>query len=625
MSSSPRFWQKLGIGKQHKSTSSSTANSADNQSQDGAFLQSSISFYHHQQMNHTDDNHENMIINNNMNNGKQVKRFSSNISLRHRASSASLYQLQQQQQQPSSEKQIRRTSYMKPLKRIDPDSSFMPINISIKSNQDMVVEAQQHSIRKMPSSIGTTSKLPTSGLPTRKQSCIDISNTNNSRITPPPPPSAPRLKKTKSNQSLMSTSTTTSAGSRPSVEYSSNNNIKSNSNSSRLRQPSPAISHTKLLVRSESNSSLHQHVNKKKSLPKIPPPPPSATNSSSGNDEDDETKSFLTRTSSNGSTATTDKRSSRRKSSLVEKRKKSIAAVNDQCGDNFVMDMLRDELEREKSSAKALQGQKDAISKDLDYFCNLVDEVTEEKDEYKRKYEEEKNQNKQLQKTIRDLESRASSSSSMTSRDCSGEAIAQLQTELQSLQQQTTEEQYAYYSNLQYKNEEINVLKTELKQAQRQIQVLRKTMEQMLKAEGGGNDDFEPRKSFIMTAPTTEKGDHKCLLLQTGYHPDHNNSTSPPSPLPCYHNELHDDDVLSISSKDSHHSNKSHHQLKLQYEFLKYDAHDNHQMSSLAKRRSEDFSKKIAMSRRRKDQLEEMLGEVDTQLNRVKQKIRPSP
>ena len=117
--------------------------------------------------------------------------------------------------------------------------------------------------------------------------------------------------------------------------------------------------------------------------------------------------------------------------------------------------------------------------------------------------------------------------------------------------------------------------------------------------------------SFIMTEPATAKGDHKCLLLQTGYHPDHSNATSPPSPLPCYHNELHDDDVLSISSKDSYHSN----QLKLQYEFLKYDDQDNHQLSSLAKRRSEDFSKKIAMSRRRKDQLEEMLGEVDTQLN----------
>lgn len=330
-----------------------------------------------------------------------AKYNSSNISLRHRASSASLYQLQQQQQQqqPSPEKQIRRSSYMKPLKRIDPGKYLNSCDfqlcksicqITISYNRQLIyadkyqhqfesrhryvaatimqsrhiliqrnIEAQQHSIRKMPSSIGSVSKLPTtSGLPTRKQSCIDISNTSNNRITPPPPTSTPsRLKKTKSNQSLMSTSTTTSAGSRPSVEY----NNKSNSNSSRLRQPSPAISHTKLLVRSDSNSSLHQHVNKKKSLPKIPPPPPSTTNSSSGNDEDDETKSFLTRTSSNGSTATIDKRSSRRKSSLVEKRKKSAAAVNDQYGDNFIVDMLKDELEREKSSAKALQGQKDGI------------------------------------------------------------------------------------------------------------------------------------------------------------------------------------------------------------------------------------------------------------------------
>lgn len=30
------------------------------------------------------------------------------------------------------------------------------------------------------------------------------------------------------------------------------------------------------------------------------------------------------------------------------------------------------------------------------------------------------------------------------------------------------------------------------------------------------------------------------------------------------------------------------------------------------------------MSRRRKDQLEEMLGEVDSQLNKVKQKMRPA-
>lgn len=45
-----------------------------------------------------------------------------------------------------------------------------------------------------------------------------------------------------------------------------------------------------------------------------------------------------------------------------------------------------------------------AIAKDLDYFCTLVDEVTEEKDEYKGKYEEEKAQNDELRKSLEKLE-----------------------------------------------------------------------------------------------------------------------------------------------------------------------------------------------------------------------------
>lgn len=57
------------------------------------------------------------------------------------------------------------------------------------------------------------------------------------------------------------------------------------------------------------------------------------------------------------------------------------------------------------------------------------------------------------------------------------------------MQQQATEDQYVYYNNLQYKNDEINKLKDDLKQAQSQIQVLRKTMEQLLKADGKDYDN----------------------------------------------------------------------------------------------------------------------------------------
>jgi predicted RNase H-like nuclease (RuvC/YqgF family) len=68
------------------------------------------------------------------------------------------------------------------------------------------------------------------------------------------------------------------------------------------------------------------------------------------------------------------------------------------------------------------------------------------------------------------------------------------------LQQQATEDQYVYYNNLQHKNNEISKLKGDLKQAHRQIQVLRKTMEQLLKADGKDFDDnssFDNRKRYL--------------------------------------------------------------------------------------------------------------------------------
>ncbi|KAI8981543.1 hypothetical protein BDB01DRAFT_171643 [Pilobolus umbonatus] len=175
-----------------------------------------------------------------------------------------------------------------------------------------------------------------------------------------------------------------------------------------------------------------------------------------------------------------------------------------------------------------------------------------------------------------------------------------------------------YYNNIQSKNDEINKLKADLRQSQIQLQVLRKTMEQMLKADGREvfyEDDFEykltKKKSFY------ENDDNRCLLLQTGYQPDHLSAsslsskgsntnkptTNPPSPTPCY-----------LPSEDDS-----------PYGFLNDPfvmESDTQQRFSLAKRKSEDFTKKLELSRRRKDQIEEMLGEVDSQLSRVKQKIR---
>jgi hypothetical protein len=110
----------------------------------------------------------------------------------------------------------------------------------------------------------------------------------------------------------------------------------------------------------------------------------------------------------------------------------------------------------------------------------------------------------------------------------------------------------------------------------------------------------------------------KYLLLQTGYHPDHqsqsstssNNTattttrptTSPPSPTPtpCYATTPTvttedrrratttdaDEDLLSITSKESYHSNhyRPNRHYSQQYDFLKYDKDDDF-LASLPKRK----------------------------------------
>ncbi|GAA5813581.1 hypothetical protein MFLAVUS_007064 [Mucor flavus] len=545
MSSSPRFWQKLGLGKQSKNSSTSTSNSGADR-KEGLSMQSSISFNNVREATLADSTE------------KQAKRFS-NMSLRHRASSASLNQQMTSNSPP--DKLLRRGSYMKPLRRIDPEeSNYLKLNDSYNTSNihDRVTSSrispdlyQQRKLQK----------------PTRKPSIADMSQSVN----------------------------------RSSTEQKQ---------TSKLRQPSPAIAHAKLLSRSESSSSVNSTmtVSKKKKNNNIP----KLSHSSSG---DDDTKS-LTRSSSNGSTVERNKRKS-----SIEKRKSKQDPVPVAPGQDFMIDMLKDELEKEKASSRSLQGQKEAISKDLDYFCNLVDEVTEEKDTFKQKYEQEKLQNEELKQSLEKLKGVSSKGAPTAS---------QLKIELETVQQRATEEQYVYYNNLQFKTDENNKLRHDLKQAQRQIQVLRKTMEQMLRADGKDFDD-----NFIVDEELSQKsaamfdGGEKYLLLQTGYHPDQQSpvsphlarpTTNPPSPTPCYSAFSHDDDedLLSTTSKESYQSGP----LRQHYDFLKYDIKDDE--ASHAKRKSAEYSKKIAMSRRRKDQLEEMLGEVDSQLNKVKQKMRPS-
>lgn len=98
-------------------------------------------------------------------------------------------------------------------------------------------------------------------------------------------------------------------------------------------------------------------VSKKKKNNNIP----KLSHSSSG---DDDTKS-LTRSSSNGSTVERNKRKS-----SIEKRKSKQDPVPVAPGQDFMIDMLKDELEKEKASSRSLQGQKEGKQITL-YHCNI--------------------------------------------------------------------------------------------------------------------------------------------------------------------------------------------------------------------------------------------------------------
>ncbi|CAO3700068.1 unnamed protein product [Rhizopus stolonifer] len=182
-------------------------------------------------------------------------------------------------------------------------------------------------------------------------------------------------------------------------------------------------------------------------------------------------------------------------SASISKKKSLTQLANDrpECTDTHdllaTVKSLKEELEKEKALSRSLQGQKEAISKDLDYFCTLSDEITEERDQLKL-------ENEQLRRTIQEQRS-------------GNQQDNKWKEKLENMRRQTVEEQYAYNNNLQYKKDEISKLKIDLKEAHCQMQVLRNTMEQMLKADG---KDFEKlQKKTVYDAPMD-------LLLQKEYH-----------------------------------------------------------------------------------------------------------
>ncbi|KAI7905479.1 uncharacterized protein BX663DRAFT_283870 [Cokeromyces recurvatus] len=371
----------------------------------------------------------------------------------------------------------------------------------------------------------------------------------------------PRMIRTKSHQSNVSVTSSTNNTSSQSPPTLASASSGSSENQSRQQTR-----------RSESSSSL---------------------SSFSDDSENNENRScYLARKLSNESvllSPAAEKRLSSNTSTIPRKNKQAMK-------EDMII-MLQNELKKEKSFIQSLQGQKEAIAKDLDYFCKLVDDITDEKDEFKRKYDEEKLQNELLRNVIADMEANnAIANKSNVSNESLMLTISEMKKETIDLKQQLSNDKCLYTQDLGLKNNEINQLKAHLEQTQRQIQILRKTMEQLLKTDGKTFSDDIHEFSKELTRK-------RSFMIEQKYYEDYlNKSKDEYSFLPssCYPNQY----VIPFNRTDN--------------------SIDNQQRPTSLRSMPEDFSIKMELSKRRKEQLKEILGEVDSQLNKVKRKVRPS-
>ncbi|KAI7887160.1 hypothetical protein K492DRAFT_32023 [Lichtheimia hyalospora FSU 10163] len=308
---------------------------------------------------------------------------------------------------------------------------------------------------------------------------------------------------------------------------------------------------------------------------------------------------------------------------------------------------LLQELEKERSIVKVLQGQKEAVAKDLDYFSQMLDDLMEEKESLQQKYEEEKEKNKTREEDLNVLMDKLKMSNN-TARDKSYQ-VDQWKSDIEQLQKDAQEERDTLKETLKQKDtalrnqdhelkekehiiqekdrqlaekdHEIDRLKTELAQSHDQISLLRSTMDQLMKAQA-------------LSSQQQSQDDTNTHHQQRGSLPPSPSTRSSTSSIPIkQQQQQYNTPQSSVTSGESDVSSHRKQPTRFYEEVNELDR----ELLKLTKEKEKVYRSKLQsdyskiplsgggpMSRRRKEELEEMLDEVDSQLSRVKQKIRRS-
>ncbi|KAI8370374.1 uncharacterized protein BYT42DRAFT_582156 [Radiomyces spectabilis] len=339
--------------------------------------------------------------------------------------------------------------------------------------------------------------------------------------------------------------------------------------------------------------------------------------------------------------------------------------------DASVIQSLQKELEQERSIVMVLQRQKQAIAKDLDYFSQTVDELTTVNGTLKQQLEQEKINNKQKEEDLNVLLEKLKAANASAREQSSmvdqiqGElesAHTEIQEEREKLQrcqmdlrdkneesetlktrlQEKDEQVISLKSQLYAKSEETDSLKSQLQQAHEQLQILKSTIEQLVKMQQSMNiarpviSASSPLTDSLLHTPSASPRiqpahtpvltrDEKPLPRSSKLPKSGSNLmtvSASTSLLPTYgrrdkRDSLGPDDSSSSSDEVSSPTSLQGDNLDIQLVHL-----------TKKKEKLQSSYSKIPLSgggpqtRRRKEELENMLDEVDSQLSKVKQKIK---
>ncbi|KAI7867189.1 hypothetical protein BDF14DRAFT_1806774 [Spinellus fusiger] len=284
------------------------------------------------------------------------------------------------------------------------------------------------------------------------------------------------------------------------------------------------------------------------------------------------------------------------------------------------LQQLQDELEKERSVVRVLQGQKEAIAKDLDYFSMTVDELMEEKEQMIQSYEEEKLKSQAKEEDLAMLLEKVKVMTD-SARD-KAYAFDQLKATLERYQLQSEQDKRDLCIQLEDKHEAYVRLKADHGRAKDHILALESTIEQLIKAESATR-----YSSPWIHTPSASPDIRHALVAEGSELSSHLSSLyDPPTPLPGHTNHS----LMSYQGSDTPASPYEEGEGGEREERTQSTLDDELMLLTKEKEKLQSDYSKIPlsgggpMSRRRREELEEMLDEVDSQLSKVKQKIRRS-